>query len=104
MTRYKSKQRLRKKIERKFKMLDIREQESTRIIERGKVKELERHANEIETRVEEIQDLKGKVQELMLESDKEIEEVNEWTYKVEGEFEKHGQIADKLEKIIEEEV
>ena len=59
---------------------------STRIIiERGKIKKLERHANEIETRVEEIQDLKGKVHELRLESDKEIEEVNEWTYEIEGE-------------------
>ena len=70
-------ERLRKKIETKFKMLDIKEKESTRIIEKGKIKELERHGNEKETRVEEIQDLKGKVQELMLESDKEIEKVIE---------------------------
>ena len=109
-------ERLTKKIETKFKKLDIKEKESTRIIERGKTKELERCANETETRVEEIQDLKGKVQELMLESDKEIEEVNEWTYKIEGELEKHGQplknlqkllkvlqTADKLEKIREKE-
>ena len=41
--------------------------------ERGKIKELERHANEIETRAEEIQDLRRKVQELMLESDNEID-------------------------------
>ena len=43
-------------------MLDIKEKESTRVIERGKIKKLERHANEIKTRVEEIQDWKGKVQ------------------------------------------
>ena len=43
-------------------MLGIKEGESIRTIERGKIKELERHANEIETQVEEIQDLKGKVQ------------------------------------------
>ena len=77
-------EKLRKKIEAKFKMLDIKEKESTRIIERRKIEELERHANEVETWVEEIQDLKGKVQELMLESDKEIEQVIEWTYKTEG--------------------
>ena len=41
--------------------------------------------------MEEIHNLKGKVQELMLEGDKEIEEVNEWTYKIEEELEKHGQ-------------
>ena len=57
-------------------MFGIKEKESKRIIERGKIKELERHVTEIEIRVEEIQDLKGKVLEIMLESDKEIEEVN----------------------------
>ena len=63
-------EKLRKEIETKFKMLDIKEKESTRIIHRRKIKESERHANESETRVEEIQDLKGKVQELMLEHDR----------------------------------
>ena len=82
---------LRKKIGTKFKMLNVKEKESTRIIERGKIKELERHANETETRVEEIQD----AQELMLESDKEIDEVNQLTYKIEGESEKHGQLLEK---------
>ena len=84
-------ERLRRKIGTKFKMLNVKEKESTRIIERGKIKELERHANETETRVEEIQD----AQELMLESDKEIDEVNQWTYKIEGESEKHGQPLEK---------
>ena len=62
--------KLRKEIETKFKMLDIKETESTRIIQRRKIKESERHANESETRVEEIQELKGKVQELMLEHER----------------------------------
>ena len=63
-------EKLRKEIETKFKMLDIKETESTRIIRRRKIKESERHANESETRVEEIQELKGKVQELMLEHER----------------------------------
>ena len=63
-------EKLRKEIETKFKMLDIKEKESTRIIQRRKIKESERHANESETRVEEIQELKGKVQELMLEHER----------------------------------
>ena len=63
-------EKLRKEIETKFKMLDIKEKESTRIIQRRKNKESERHANESETRVEEIQELKGKVQELMLEHER----------------------------------
>ena len=63
-------EKLRKEIETKFKMLAIKEKESTRIIQRRKIKESERHANESETRVEEIQELKGKVQELMLEHER----------------------------------
>ena len=63
-------EKLRKEIETKFKMLDIKEKESTRLIQRRKIKESERHANESETRVEEIQELKGKVQELMLEHER----------------------------------
>ena len=63
-------EKLRKETETKFKMLDIKEKESTRIIQRRKIKESERHANESETRVEEIQELKGKVQELMLEHER----------------------------------
>ena len=40
--------------------------------------------------------------ELRLESDKEIEEVNEWTYKIEGELEKYGQPLENLQKILKE--
>ena len=38
--------------------------------------------------------------ELRLESDKEIEEVNEWTYKIEGELEKYGQPVETLQKLL----
>ena len=51
-------EKLRKNIETKFKMLDIKAEKSTRIIQRGKIKELESHANEIENRIEEILDFK----------------------------------------------
>ena len=51
-------EKLRKNIETKFKMLDIKVEKSTRIIKRGKIKELESHANEIENRIEEILDFK----------------------------------------------
>ena len=37
-------ERLRKKTETKFKMLDIKQKDITRIIERGKIKELQRNA------------------------------------------------------------
>ena len=51
-------------------MQDLKENESTRTIGRGKMIETEKHVIEIETRVNEIQDLKGKMQELKIEDDK----------------------------------
>ena len=95
-------EKLTKKIETKFKMLDIKEKESATTIKRGKIRELEKPANKLETLVEDIQDLKGKVQELMLECDKEIDEVNESTSKIEGELEKHGQPLENLQELLKE--
>ena len=105
--------KLRKKIETKFKMLDIKELESARILKRGKIRESEKHANEIETRVEKTQDLKGKVQELMLESEKQIDKIDEWTNEIEGLYDQplqkvqkllnELQIADRLEQMREQE-
>ena len=41
--------KLREKIETKFEMLDVKENESTKIIKRGKIKKIEKHVNKIET-------------------------------------------------------
>ena len=90
---------LSKKIETKFKMLDIKEKESARILERRKIRELEKHANEIETRVGEIQDLKGKVQEHQLESEKEIDEIDKWTNEIDGKLEKYDQPLENIQNI-----
>ena len=38
----------------------------------------------------------------MLESEKKIDEVNEGTYKIEGELERHGQPLEKLQKLLKE--
>lgn len=73
-------------------MLDVKENESTKIIKRGKIKKIEKHVNEIETLGEEIQDLRAKMQELMIEDDKELDEVKAWTNQLEsdlGRFDQH---------------
>ena len=46
--------------------------------------------------------MKGKVQELTLEDNKEIEKVNERTSRIEGELEKHGQTLENLWKLLKE--
>lgn len=47
-----------------------------RVIERTKIKEKENHVNKIKTQEEEIQDLKRKMQELILQANNELDEVN----------------------------
>ena len=56
--------KLTKRIKRKFKMLELKENKSTKKIETAKIKEVEQHVNAIETRMEEIRDLKGKIEYL----------------------------------------
>ena len=56
--------KLTKRIKRKVKMLELKENKSTKKIETAKIKEVEQHVNAIETRMEEIRDLKGKIEYL----------------------------------------
>ena len=51
------------------------------MVERRKIKQKEKHANEIKTQQEEIQDLKRKMQKLILQTNNELDEVNSRTIK-----------------------
>ena len=51
------------------------------MVERRKIKKKEKHANEIKTQQEEIQDLKRKMQKLILQTNNELDEVNSRTIK-----------------------
>lgn len=83
----------RKKIEIKFKVLDLKENESTRIIERGKIIDTEKHVIEIETCLNKIQHLKGKMQELMIKDDKA------WNNQVESDLQRYVQSSTMFERI-----
>lgn len=89
--------KLRKKIEKKFKMLYLRKNERARTIERGQIKEIGKHFNEIETRVEKNQHLKGKLQEL-IENDKELDEVKAQTNQGGSGLERYDQSLGKSQE------
>ena len=55
------------------------------LLQRNKIKELETHLKKFEECLEELNNLKSKVQELMLEKDKSIEHIEEWSSKYESE-------------------
>ena len=69
---------LERKIAIKFKTLDLAVSENARIISRDKVNELIKQKNLFEKRLDEINELKVAVEEIMLEAEKSLEEVENW--------------------------
>ena len=67
-----------KKIQIKFKILDLVVKENERIISRYKVNELVKQQKVFEKRLDEINDLKVAAEEFMLEDDKSLGEVENW--------------------------
>ena len=58
-----------KKINTKLQMLQITRNECPRILQRSKIRELEKYLQMFEERLEEVHELKGKIQELKLEQE-----------------------------------
>ena len=63
-------------IENNIKMLTLAERESKRLLARNKYSELEKCKGNIETRMEALQDLKYKVQEIMIEKNEEASDID----------------------------
>ena len=75
------------KIEIRFRLLALAENECTRIFLRCKMKEVEKHIAVMESRLDEIRDLKSTVQEIRLEKDKSVEDVEKWSTELEKRME-----------------
>ena len=63
-------------IENNIKMLTVAKRKSKRLLARNKYSELEKCKGNIETRMEALQDLKYKVQEIMTEKNKEASDID----------------------------
>ena len=92
---------LKKIIEKKLKTLNLAVNDNDRIIHRGKEKELTKHLQFFEQRLEEIQDLKYKVEEQMIEDEKESSEIQEWATKLEGDILTYDHPVEDIEKRIQ---
>ena len=69
---------VKKKIQIKFKILDLAVKENERIISRNKVNELVKQQEAFKKCLDEINDLKVAAEEFMLEDDKSLGEVGNW--------------------------
>ena len=70
-------------IENNIKMLTLAERESKRLLVRNKYSELEKCKGNIETRMEALQDLKYKVQEIMTEINEEASDIDAYAEQLE---------------------
>ena len=60
-------------------MLKIARNECHQLLQQNKIKELETHLKTFEEQFEKLNNLKSKVQELMLEKDESIDYIEEWS-------------------------
>ena len=66
-----------KKVNTKLKFLNLAENDTDRILGRNDGQEMKKHLQKFEEKIEEIRELKYKVQEQMIENEKSEEEVTQ---------------------------
>ena len=85
-------------IENNIKMITLAERESKRMLTRNKYSELEECKTNIEARVETLQDLKYKVQEIMTEKNEEASDIDAYAEQLEERISQFDAVISSLEK------
>ena len=83
-------------------MLQITRNECPRILQRSKIRELEKHLQMLEDRLEEVHELKGKLQELKLEQEENMEEIEKLTNKHETKVQEYDAPIEEIQNRIME--
>ena len=83
-----------------MEMLEIAERETESLLKRKKLNEHQNHLGNIEKRLDALQDLKYKVQELMTSDSEEPKAIDEFTAKIEGDIARHDGAISELEKLV----
>ena len=85
-----------------MEMLEIAGRETERLLKINNLNELQNHSPNvrIEKRLDVLQDLKYKVQELMTSDSEEPKAIDEFTAKIEGDIARHDGAISELEKSV----
>ena len=81
-----------------MKMLELAERETERLLKRNNLNELQKHLANIEKRLDVLQDLKYKVQELLISESKESKAIDEFTVKIEEAMARFDGVVSEVEK------
>ena len=88
-------------IENNIKMLRLVERESKRLLARNKYSKLEKCTTNIETKMETLQDLKYKVQEIMTEKNEEASDIDAYVEQLEERISQFDAVISSLERAIQ---
>ena len=88
-------------IENNIKMLTLAERESKRLLVRNKYSELEKCKGIIDTRMEALQDLKYKVQEIMTEKNEEASDIDAYAEQPEERISQFDAVISSLKRAIQ---
>ena len=83
-------------VETQFKLLDLAERETEKIIARNRTNGIERHLNHVDRKLETMQDIKYKVQEFMGSNEEQMENLEEWSNQLEERVLRYDVLIDKL--------
>ena len=82
------------------KMLELAERETEQLLKRNELNKLQKHLANIEKRLDVLQDLKHKVQELMISESEESKATDEFTTKIEEDMATFDGVVNELEKSV----
>ena len=85
-------------IENNIKMLTLAKRKSKRLLARNKYSELEKCKRNVETRMEALQDLKYKVQEIMTEKNKEASDIDACAEQLEERISQFDAVISSLDR------
>ena len=85
-----------KKLDNKFKLLEIKDKNTEKILNEKKERELKRQVQVISQKLEEIYDLRTEIEELKIAEDESPEQVEEWGKEFEARTEHYEQVVESL--------
>ena len=88
-----------RKISTQFKLLELAEQETERLIKRNKSSEIEKHVQHVELKLEKLEEIKYSGQEILL-NEGEMENLEEWSSIMEEEMAHFDDVVGRLNSAI----
>ena len=89
-----------KKLQGKLKLLKLLNESTKTKVEQRDLETIERHANVIQNKLSEIQDLKLSVQELKFEEGKDETDIRNWSAEVDDNLKEYQGIGAELKQIV----